>query len=142
MQTVCCLFIYKENEFSSQTLIPLVVISWCSNLGTRLVYQPLPTCRKLRFLLFFPIIVDPLNLDYQNQAMHIPVVSRVPPKKFEANRSRGSWVLIGHTNVKQTNKNYKNSIKYKKKLFIVRLWVAENNEGAWKSSSFAFLIRT
>ena len=30
--------------------------------------------RKLRFLLFFPIKVDPLNLDSENQLKNIPVV--------------------------------------------------------------------
>ena len=55
--------------------------------------------------------MDPHNLENLNQAKHIPVVSRVPPKKLEANRSRASGVLIGHTKVKQTNKDYKILIK-------------------------------
>ena len=45
----------------------------------------------------FAIIVDPLNVESQNQAKNIPC-SWVPQSKFEANRSRGSLVMIRQTN--------------------------------------------
>ena len=45
---------------------------------------------------------NPLNLESQNQAKKtFPLLSRVPQSKWEANRSKGYWDLIGQTN-KQT----------------------------------------
>ena len=41
--------------------------------------------------------VDILNLEFQNQAKNISVGLPSSPIKFEANRSRGSWVMIGQT---------------------------------------------
>ena len=44
----------------------------------------------------FAIKVDPLKLESQNQAKNI---HRVPQSNFEANWSRGSWVMIGKTEI-------------------------------------------
>ena len=52
----------------------------------------------------FATKVDPHNLESQNQAKFIPVgLPRIPHLKCEADRSRGSRVMIGQTN-KQTPK--------------------------------------
>ena len=40
-----------------------------------------------------------------NQAKTFLWVSQIFQSKFEANRSKGSWVMIGHTN-RQTNRGY------------------------------------
>ena len=47
--------------------------------------------------------LNPLNLELFNLAKNFPVVLPRLPIKFEANRSSGSWVMIGQT-IKQTNR--------------------------------------
>ena len=42
----------------------------------------------------FAIKVDLLNLESQNQAETFPWVSQIPQSKYEANQSRGFWVMI------------------------------------------------
>ena len=58
----------------------------------------------------FAIKVDKLNLLFQNHTKNNPGgSSEFPQSKFEANRSRGSWVMIGKTNKqpdRQSNRKY------------------------------------
>ena len=80
------------------------------------IYKFLPPFTRTWTILpgnwFFPISVNPLNLESQNQATNIPVGLPVAQSKFEANRSSGSWVMIV-----QTNKQRLKLTIYIKKLF-------------------------
>ena len=77
-----------------------LVLVCCTSLGAQGIHcqsHRLPAlCLKLRFYLFFPLKVDPLSLESQNQIFLW--ISRVPQSKIEANRSRSSGVMIGQTN--------------------------------------------
>ena len=52
------------------------------------------------------IKVDQLNLESQNQAKNISVGLPSSPSKFEANRSRGSWAMIGQTKKQKVRQLY------------------------------------
>ena len=55
-----------------------------------------PVLLNYDFRYFFPIKWTHSNL--KTKLRTFPLFSRVPQSKFEANRSRGSFVMIGHTN--------------------------------------------
>ena len=54
----------------------------------------------------FAIKVDLLNLESQNQAETFPWVSQIPQSKYEANQSRGFWVMIDKQTYRQTKRDY------------------------------------
>ena len=54
------------------------------------------------FCYFSLLVLHPLNLESQNQTKNITVAFPSSQIKFEANRSRGSWVMIGKQTERQT----------------------------------------
>ena len=82
--TAICGFIYYIDQYKYHSYLILSTIAWEPSVaqGTHSYSRCLPARgRKLRFSLFFPIKVDPINLESQNQAKNIPVVLPSSPIK-------------------------------------------------------------
>ena len=80
-----------------------------------------------------PTKVNPLNLESKNQFKNILVVlPSSPSSKFEANRSRGFWVMKGQTH-KQTSRQIEITTLYIK-IYSVSLftWIYKNYENFLK----------
>ena len=100
--TAICGFIYYIDQYKYHSYLILSTIAWEPSVaqGTHSYSRCLPARgRKLRFSLFFPIKVDPINLESQNQAKNIPVVLPSSPIKTWGKLVQGFIrTMIGQTN--------------------------------------------
>ena len=115
----------------------MLLLAWEPNVVTKWIFIALGTnsyscclpalCRKLRLCLFFPIKVDPLNLESQNQTEKILMVLLSSPIKIW-DKSVPELFSDIHTN-KQTKRHY-NMLCIYRFIFksLKRYWIGQGNK--------------
>ena len=72
---------------------------------------------------FFPIKVDPLHLEYQNQTINIPVVVLPSNPIIRWGKSVKRFLSYDRTQEQTQSITQSNSQFYKKNIFIIKTWI-------------------